>query len=146
MLNVVTNFTIVATKLKTNNRRNITTIGTLSRLILKRVLNEATESLSGYLTTLSRQRTRKMAVEHCCDNRTMSQKKMRKNPDETLELCRDITKFVATKAGKSSQKFVAIIVFMSRQNLPRSAVRGKERMPRHLKLCRDISKFCHDRI
>ena len=41
---------------------------------------------------------------------------------------RDIAKFVSTKESRSSQKFVAIIVFKSRKNLPRSAVHGKERM------------------
>ena len=39
--------------------------------------------------------------------------KMSKIPEETLELCRDIAKFFVTKACKISQKFVAIIVFMS---------------------------------
>ena len=62
---------------------------------------------------------------------------MSENPEETLELCHDITKFVTKKAGKISYMFVAIIVFISLQNLPRSAVHGKERMSRHLKLCRD---------
>ena len=80
----------------------------------------------------------------------MLQQKMSRNPEETLELCcdisidcrnktkggikkecRDIAKFVVTKASRSSQKFVAIIVFMSLQNLPRSAVHGKERMSRY---------------
>ena len=72
--------------------------------------------------------------------------------------CRDIPKFVTIKASKSSQKFIAIIVFMSRQNLSRSIVHGKERMSQHLKLCRDNyemesielcrdnSKFCQDTI
>ena len=44
-----------------------------------------------------------MAVEHCHDNGTMSRQMMSKNPKETLELCHDIAKFVATKASKSSQ-------------------------------------------
>ena len=95
-----------------------------------------------------------METEHCCDNGTMSLQKMSRNPEETLEECRDISidcrdktkgrmknkcsdiaKFVATKAGKSSQKFVTIIVFMLRQNFPRSAVHDNERMLRYLKLC-----------
>ena len=78
-----------------------------------------------------------MAVEHCHDNGIMSRQKMSRNPEETLELCRDISidchdktkgrmkkecrdiaKFVVTKADKSSQRFVVITVFMSRQNLP----------------------------
>ena len=89
-------------------------------------------------------------------SKTLSRQKMRINLAETIELCRgisidccdktkgkmkkecrDIAKFVTKKADKSSQNFVAIIVFKSRQNLPRSAVHGKERMSRHLKLCRD---------
>ena len=55
--------------------------------------------------------------------------------------CRGIEKFVTTKVGKSSQKFVVIIVFMWRQNLPRSTVHGKERISRHLKLCHDNYKM-----
>ena len=78
-----------------------------------------------------------MEVEHCHNNGIVSQQKMSLNLEETLELCRDIAKFVVTKAGKSSQKFVVIIVFMSRQNLQRSAVHGKERMSRYNKLCRN---------
>ena len=73
-------------------------------------------------------------------------------------ICPDIANFVVTKVGKRSHKFVSIIVFMSRQNLPRLAVHGMEIMLRHLKLCcdnyemesvelgRDISKFCQDII
>ena len=83
----------------------------------------------------------------------MSQQKMSRNPEKTLELCRyrsidcrdktkgrmkkeclDIAKFVEKKARRSSQKFVVIIVFMSCQNLPRSAVHGKERMSRHYQI------------
>ena len=60
-----------------------------------------------------------------------------KTKDIMKKECRDIAKFVTTKADKSSQNFVVIIVFKSRQNLPRSAVHGKERMSRHLKLCHD---------
>ena len=97
-----------------------------------------------------------MEIEHYHDNGTMSRQKISINPEETLKECRDISidccnktkgrmkkecrdiaKFVTTKARKSSQKFFAIIVFMSRQNLPRSAIHGKERMSRQLKLCRD---------
>ena len=77
----------------------------------------------------------------------MLRQKMSKNPEETLELCHDISidccnktkdimkkecydiaNFVMTKASMSSQNFVSIIVFMSRKNLPRSIVHGKERM------------------
>ena len=91
-----------------------------------------------------------MIEEHCRDNGIMSQQKMSRNLEETLELCHnisidycdktkgrmkkeccDIAKFVTTKAGKSLQKFVAIIVFMLRQNLSRSVVYGKDRMSRH---------------
>ena len=107
----------------------------------------------------------------------MSQQKMSRNYEETLEECRNISidyrdkkkgimkkeyrdfaKFVVTKSGKSSQNFVSIIVFLSRQNLPRSTIHGKERMSQHLKLCRDnyemesvdlcrdISKVCRDTL
>ena len=96
--------------------------------------------MSQHLESLVRQRTKQMTEKHCRNNENMSQQKMSRVLEETLDLCCNIEMIVvinqraylrrnvATKVGKSSQKFVAIIGFMSRKNLLRSIVHGKERM------------------
>ena len=53
MLNVVTNFTIVVTKFKASSRMNATTIETLLRQRLRRILKEVAETLLQRFTALS---------------------------------------------------------------------------------------------
>ena len=72
-----------------------------------------------------------MPTEHCLNNGNMLQQKISRNPEQTLKECcdihchdktkgrlkkecRDISKIVATKAGKSSKDFVMTKVFMLR--------------------------------